>query len=1165
MPISVDQTVTLARLSLLVCFFAATLSDCLSFYCSAAETPVDFNTQIRPILSGRCMFCHGPDEEERAAGLRLDTREGATEDLGGYSAVAPGDADASELIERLTTDDEDIRMPPADKGAALTLDEISLLRRWIEEGANYAKHWAYELPVTHTPPAADETFVNWPRNEIDSFVLHAMLSHGLKPSPQADRLTLARRVSLDLTGLPPTWERAIEFADNESPDAYEAYVDELLASDAFGERWARVWLDLARYADSAGYADDPLRTIWPYRDYVIKSFNRNLPFDQFTIEQIAGDLLESPTNDQLTATAFHRNTLTNNEGGTNDEEFRNVAVVDRVNTTLAVWMGTTMACAQCHTHKFDPITHDDYFSVFAIFNQSQDADKRDESPFIEVWTDDAQHKRDELQSKIDALQITLDSDTDAIAADRERWLAELKTPPQWRGLPAASASASKRTLTVEADGSISAADESGDKPDNDVYQVDLPITASDGSADSAITALRIEIPAEQVANFVLSQVNASFQPTRQGSLPAKYVRVSVPGKKKFLHIAEIQAFAGETNVAVSGRATQSSTYPGGDAAHAIDGQTDGNFHNQSVTHTQGEDTPWIEIELAEAKAIDRLVVWNRTDGTSEIRERIRGFELQLLDASRNVLWKHSPPAVPQPSGDYRVDGKVEIQIAAALADYEQPGFPAESALAAKLDKAKGWAVGGQTGKPHELTLVLAQPVGSVAGNLRLTLKQQSKHQRHLIDRVSVSTTSNTAVRQWAEIPPAIRGLAQKVAETLTPDQQTRLADFHRSITTVLAPQRKSQMDLQTQISAFKPPTVPIMRDVSADEARETFIQIRGNYLARGDKVTAGVPDAFHPLQPGGTADRLGLAHWLVADDNPLTARVIVNRYWEQLFGIGIVKTSEEFGAQGELPTHPELLDTLAVDLQAGGWDTKRLVKKIVSSATYMQSSAASPDVIELDPVNRYLSRGPRHRISAEMIRDQALFVGGLLSEKMYGPPVNPPQPSLGLKAAFGSATDWKTSVGEDRYRRGIYTLWRRSSPYPSMAAFDAPNREVCTITRGRTNTPLQALVTLNDPVYVEAAQSLARRVIADSSDEAVQLRGAFRACLIREPSDDEFQRLVALNHSATQHYQTRAADAALMAEDPLGALPAGADAIQHAAMTVVCNVLLNLDETFLKR
>jgi len=791
----------------------------------AAPQPPSFTRDIKGILSNRCIRCHGPDPEDRHGGgehgLRLDTFAGATEDLGGYAAIAPGDPEASELMARITATDHGVVMPPPEAGEPLAAEEIELLRQWIEAGATYEPHWAYQ-PITRPRlPAVRQT--EWPRNPIDHFVLAQLEAAGLSPSPEADRTTLARRLALDLTGLPITPAEVDAFADDQSADAVVRLADRLLDHPGYGEHMARGWLDLARYADSAGYADDPARTIWAYRDWVIRAFDANMPFDEFTIKQLAGDLLPGASLDDRIATAFHRNTLTNNEGGTIDEEFRSVAVIDRVNTTLSTWMGTTMACAQCHDHKYDPLSQKEYFGIYAIFNNTADADRRDEAPLV----------------------------------------------------------------------------------------------------------------------------NVPWEP--------------VDGQRRRL-----------------------------------------------------------EQELAE--------------------------------------------------------------IVAAVPEMNQPA---------------------------------------------------PKNQQQPVDE-----------------PPELRPLRQHVQQ------------------------------LRKRIAAIKPVTVPVMVELEGKQRRVTRLQYRGNWQDLGPVVEEMTPAVFPAPErgPGQRLDRLALARWLVSPDNPLTARVVVNRLWERLFGIGIVSTSEEFGSQGELPSHPLLLDWLASELIASGWDLKALQRLIVTSATYRQSSKPTEQLLAHDPENRLLACGPRVRLSAEVIRDRALAAAGLLAAKKGGPSVHPPQPDLGVKAAFGTGIDWKTSTGEDRYRRAIYTTWRRSNPYPAMATFDAPSREVCTVRRPRTNTPLQALVTLNDPAFVEAAQALARRMVSEVAGVAGQpywgeARHGFRLVLAREPTHVEVARLVELYQSAAEGYRQNPAEAEAMATNPLGPLPDrllenyGGDRARAtadlAAWTVVGNVLLNLDETFM--
>jgi mono/diheme cytochrome c family protein len=910
---------------------------CSAFAAAAAP---DFNRDIRPILSGQCIHCHGPDEAERKGGrngMRLDTEAGSREDHGGYAAIVPGHPERSLLLERVRHADPDEVMPPARSGKRLSEAEIRLLEAWIAAGAEYDDHWAYVPPVRPAPPPAARDL-----SPEDAFLRDRLAREGLSPAPEADRRTLARRVTLDLTGLPPAPEEVDAFAADPAPDAYARFVDRQLAKPAYGEHWARLWLDLARYADSMGYADDKPRTIWAYRDWVIRALNANQPFDRFTVEQIAGDLLPDPSEDQQVATAFHRNTMNNNEGGTNDEEFRSAAVVDRVNTTFAVWMGTSMACAHCHTHKYDPITQHEYFQVYALFNQSEDRDTGDDAPTLAVLPADMREEKARLEADLARAEQVL----------REHTAAAPSPAPR-----------------------------------------------------------------------------------------ARFVRIELPGPKRILHLAEVEVLQGADNLARRGTATQSSQDFGGEPARAIDGNRDGDHQKGSVTHNKVEDDPWWEVDLGSLQPIEEIVVWNRTGG--DLPARLNGYRVRLLDAERQTVW--------------------------------------------------------------EETRAKASP-------------REGRH--HPVDPAS--------------LPASVRTAREEV---------TRHAE---------------------RLQALKPTRVPVMRDLPAEKARRTQVHLRGNFETLGDEVQPGVPAAFHPFPPDAPRNRLGLAEWLVRRDNPLVARVTVNRFWEQIFGVGLVRTSEEFGAQGDLPEHPALLDWLAVEFMESGWDVKALLRRLVLTAAYRQSSRVSPELAARDPDNRLLARGPRLRLSAEMVRDQALAVSGLLQSRMYGPPVRPPQPNFGLSAAFGGSLDWKTSAAGDQHRRGLYTEWRRTNPYPSMVTFDAPSREVCALRRNKSNTPLQALVTLNDPVYVEAAQAFARRLIAVSPDDPERLRQGFRIALARLPTDGEVQRLRSLLTEARAEFAADPRAALALATQPLGPLPAGLSPVEGAAWTAVANVLLNLDELVMK-
>jgi hypothetical protein len=1130
---------------------------------STASAKVSFNNDIRPLLSNTCLRCHGPDEKERKAKRRLDTRDGATAENDGVRAIVAGNIDASELIYRITTEDTDEVMPPPDAGKRFTAGQVALFKQWIKEGANYETHWSYVKPVRPEVPEIVAGKIT-AGNAIDAFLQIRRDKKSLPSAPQADRHSLIRRLSLDLTGLPPTIEEVDKFITDNNPGSYSKLVDRLLAKPSFGEHWARMWLDLARYADSSGYADDPSRTIWAYRDYVIRSFNKNKPFDQFTIEQIAGDLLENPTNDQLVATAFHRNTQTNNEGGTNDEEYRNVAIVDRVNTTMATWMGTTMACAQCHTHKYDPISHEEYFSMFAILNQTQDADRRDESPTIPVLSGAQMQQQGQLQARIAELENSLSAPSAVNKKALAQWEAGLiNQGEQWQALGQVTIKASSQaTFTQLEDGSYLV---SGKSAATDTYTIE-------GTAKiTAITAVRLDVLSHESlshwkgpgrkGNFVLNDielVTGTDLPSKRG----RFVRIDLPGKNKIINIAEVQVFSGNDNVALKGKASQAGTYADAVAGRAIDGNTDGNYQAGSVAHTALNKTdPFWEVNLDGQHDITRIVVWNRTDGA--IQNRLDGFKLSLLDDRRGTVWTQTHKKAPQRDKEISLGGGQQAVFSHATSSFDQEKFGVSLAIDGDAGGHSGWSVAPQMGKDHHAVFELASPLPG--GKLQFTLKQT--YGEHSIGRFRISVSNATAPH-----PALPHKLADIIAIPLakrSKEQTAALLHYFAGLNPHTAKTSAELTGLRRQLTVLKPSTtVPVMRELAAGKERKTNIQIRGNYLDKGKEVIPGLPAVFHQPEDGKKMNRLTLAKWLANEDNPLTARVMANRLWEMIFGIGIVPTSEEFGSQGELPTHPELLDWLAVEFMESGWDMKAFLKRLVTSAAYRQDSRIKDSSTDPDPDNRLLARGPRFRLSAEMIRDQALAVSGLLSSKMYGAPVRPPQPNLGIKAAFGGGIDWTTSKGEDKYRRGLYTTWRRSNPYPSMATFDAPNRETCTVSRSRTNTPLQALVTLNDPVYIEAAQALARRmytVATKAKSTASGIGHGFRLCLSRPAGKAELARLTKLFDSAHSHYKQNPAAATMMATQPLGAAPQGMEPAQLAALAVVGNVLLNLDEFLMKR
>ncbi len=1116
-----------------------------------------FNAEIRPILSEFCFECHGPDAQQRKSGLRLDTHEGAVADLGHGAAVVPGQPSASLLLERVTSQDPDEVMPPPSSGKQVSPEQIESLRRWIAQGASYQGHWSYELPQRPPLPHMSDVGIGLlPQSDhpVDRFVLNHLAGMSQELSGRADPYLLARRVALDLTGLPPRVEEVDAFVADHRPDAFERFVDQLLRKPSYGEHWARWWLDQARYADSAGYADDPPRTIWAFRDYVINSFNANLPFDQFTIEQLAGDLLENPTDAQLVATAFHRNTMTNNEGGTSDEEFRNVAVIDRVNTTWAVWMGTTMACAQCHHHKYDPISQEEYFQFFDLMNQTQDADRRDESPVLELFTEAQLERKSSLRDQHQKLTAVLSNMTDELRQSFELWQEGLTKPVSWSS---SERRAEPWTLNGQVQGSDNLLQVSSRQPQSLGLNWSLK-PAQDGEIYGlAWTWVYPESAAVEPLELELTVPRITWIPSQDKPPAGRYLRIVLPGSQRMLSLAEVQLFSGEENIALGASTSQSSTDFGGVSSRAVDGNTEGDYHaSQSVTHTATSDDPWWELDLGEVKHVDRLVIWNRTDGS--LHRRLDGAKILWLDAQRQELWQLQLEQAPSVSEAWAIEGRQSVGLIASRRLVEDANGPwTQDWDANTLNLLPGQRV--------RFEVAFEQPVMAQEGGVISLQSEAFKLNQPASLNALLETSQDGLLAQQARFPDNLWAILHLPEDRRQADQRDALSVHYLALAPSLAKERQQLAQVEEALKSIKPYTsVPIMKTVDAGKERTTHVQRRGNFMDLGEVVKAGIPAIFTKHMESAPQDRLAMARWLVSRSNPLTARVMVNRMWEAIFGQGLVSTSEEFGSQGNLPTHPALLDWLAVEFMDSGWDIKHMLKLIVTSHTYSQSSKWSQSALEIDAGNRWLGRGQRVRLSAESIRDQALQVSGLLSQRLLGPSVNPPQPEMGLNAAFGSKIDWQTSQGQDRYRRGLYTTWRRSNPYPSMAVFDAPNREVCTLRRDRSNTPLQALVTLNDPAFVEAAQGLARRMHAAGDQLEDRLAFGLRQCLIRHPLARELQSLESLYGEALAYYQSSVDQAKLMAEDPIGPLAPGAEAPVLASLTVVANAILNLDEFLMK-
>jgi hypothetical protein len=976
----------------------------------ADDKPVNFVRDVRPILAKNCFGCHGPDEKARKAKLRLDVEESAK------AVIVPGEPDASDLVKRITADGDD-RMPPPKIGKALPPEQVEVLTRWVKQGAKWGRHWAFEKPVQ--PHLPDVNRADWPKSPVDRFVLARLEREGLKPSPEADKYTIARRVALDLTGLPPEPELVKRFVEDSTPEAYERLVDELLKSPAYGERWARVWLDLARYADTKGYEKDLGRTIWRYRDWVIEAFNKDLTYDQFTRDQLAGDLVSGATLDQILATAFHRNTMVNDEGGTDDEEFRVAAVKDRVDTTMQVWMGLTAGCAKCHSHKYDPISQKEYYQLYAFFNQTEDADTADEAPKIPAPTREQQEKIAKLQAEWMRVRQEIYTYSEDFKAAAAKWEEQVRMQAGWAVVkPAAMTAASGSTLKVIDDGSILA---EARRPARETYTVTVP------AGTKSITAIRLE------------------------ALPDP-------------------------------------SHPRGGVGRT---ENDGNF------------------------VLSRFAV------TAKAK-----------------------------------DGKAtDLAIASAQADFSQDQYPVEHAIKNPDPKKHGWAVAPKQLEIHQAVFVLAEPFTPAEGTeLEVTLDHQFEfnYPGFSLGRFRLFLTGDMSPSLSGDLTPELRTILMVPVAQRTADQQGYVWAYYAGVAPDKKPLRDKLAALTKEIEAVPSPQTPIMRDLPPNKWRATKVHNRGNFLDQGEPVEPAVPAAFHPLPNGWPMNRLGLAAWIMHADNPLTARVAVNRFWAHLFGRGLVETQEDFGSQGTPPTHPELLDWLAVQFRDRGWSMKGVLKTIVLSATYRQSSRSTPELSKLDPNNRLLARGPRFRVEAEMVRDQALAASGLLSKKMYGPSVMPPQPDGLWKSAY-SGEKWVTATGEDRYRRGLYTYIKRTTPYPAAITFDAPSREICTVRRVATNTPLQALVTLNDAAFVEMARALAGRMQAAGKTPEEQIAHGLQRTLIRPAKPEEVAVLKDLYDARLEHYTKHPDEAKKLAGDP-----------ELAALAAVGNVILNLDEFLTK-
>ncbi len=985
----------------------------------AADTAApDFNRQVRPILARYCFKCHGPDDAARQSGLRLDGREWAVAAAeSGRPAIVPGDAQQSELVRRVFSDDEFQVMPPPETKTQLTDAQKDVLRRWVAAGADYQPHWAF-VPPRQTPlPKVNQA--DWPQNPIDHFVLARLEEEGLSPSPEADRYTLIRRVSLDLIGLPPTPEEVDQFVHDSSPGAYERLVDQLLASKHYGERWARRWLDLARYADTNGYEKDRPRSIWPYRDWVINALNDGMPFDRFTIEQIAGDMLPDATRQQRVATGFHRNTMLNEEGGIDPLEFRFHAMTDRVATTGTTWLGLTLMCAQCHTHKYDPVSQHEYYGLMALLNNAEEPDLDLPSEEQREQTvrnlQQAERLLSELPEQFPAGDVPRE---EALQKSFGDWLQQQRERiVRWRPLRPIEATSNLPLLTVQPDDSVFA---SGDFTKSDTYQLRFR------SDLRGITAVRLEaLPDDR--------------------LPA---------------------------------------------------------HGPGMTYYEG------------------------TKGDFFLGE----FQLSA--------------------------GAEPLKFSRATESYGKNRFgnnPVSAALTLDGDPQTGWSVDGRLGERHTAVYVLDSPLEN-ADDLRLTM-MFGRHFASSLGRFRISVTTDPGDGEALDLPEEVERLLQVPEDQLTGEARERLRREFLLSVPELADQAKRIRQLLTPPQY---PTTLVMQERPPENPRPTYIHHRGEFLQPKEQVQPAVPAFLPPLPDGAANNRLNFARWLVSRDNPLTARVTVNRHWSAFFGRGLVPTIGDFGYQGQLPSHPELLDWLAVEFMQQGWSLKWLHKQIAMSATYRQSSHATADLVQRDAENRLLARGPRVRLEAELIRDAALSASGLLSPKVGGPSVFPPQPpGVTTEGTYGRL-DWTPSTGEDRYRRSLYTFSKRTAPFAMYNTFDAPSGEACVARRDVSNTPLQALTLLNDVVFVEAARAMGSEFAVRDGTVPQRIAAMFRRVLVRPAEPEEIETLAAFYEHQRARLEAGELETKTVAGEGAG------EVIDRAAWTLVARILFNLDEAITK-
>ena len=1161
-----------------------------------AQTPVDFSRQIRPILSDKCFQCHGPDPNARQANLRLDSLAEATRALEtGGAAVIPGDAASSKMIARVTSPDIDFRMPDEDSGKSLSADEIELLRQWIDQGATWEEHWAFIAPKRLEPPAASNP--RWPRNGIDNFILANLDAEGLAPTAEADKVTLIRRLTLDLTGLPPTLEEVEAFLADDDDDAYEKVVDRLLASERYGEHQARYWLDAARYGDTHGLHLDNDRSMWPWRDWVINAFNDNMPFDQFTVEQLAGDLLPEPTANQIIATGFNRNNVTTSEGGAINAEYLVKYAADRTETTSTVWMGLTLGCAQCHDHKFDPFSQREFYELFAYFNNvaenAMDGNKRDPPPVVRAPTRETIDELTALRANIASTEAQLDAPDPEIDEAQSQWQA--KWSQQWgeRWLvldPESFTSTGGSTLRKLDDSSILA---EGENPAKDVYEIvartektnlrmirlealtheSLPHSGPGRAANANLVLSEIEVEAVSLADPQLRQtIKLVAASADHEQMNGPYlVAYAIDGVVDNTNGWAVEGFNKREKRTAIFASDEPFGFESGTQLHiTLRFETHFTQHAIGRVRLAVSDDDELYAGLAPSAFTDWHVVgpFGANDGR-QAHDLPFGPEQQLdaIDVTSSfkdgeLTWTEKP--------DF-VDGKIHKLTGTNCATYlyrriESPTNRQMELSLGSDDAIKVWLNGRIV---HDNYV----PRGVAADQDRITIDLDAGTNHLLMKIVNIGGEYGFYFRNARE---GGGGEFLRIVDLLAAEQSDLSADQHTIIRRYYRQRHSAPLkvvynrletlraDEDTLVRTL--PITLVMKE--REQRRPTFVLYRGEYDQPRDQVQPGVPAALPPLPEDATTDRLALAQWLVDPQHPLTARVTVNRIWQQVFGVGIVKTAEDFGSQGQWPSHPELLDFLARQLADGDWDVKQFFKLIVTSATYRQSSTITDQLRERDPENRLLARGPRFRLEAEVIRDQALAAAGLLKHQIGGPSVRPYQPGGLWKAVAypdSNTNTFMADTGDAQYRRSMYTYWKRTSPPPNMTAFDAPSRETCTVRRPRTNTPLQALVLLNDPQFVEAARALAQRVMLEEPNADARTTRAFKIIVARTPTSEEQRVLDELYEMQLERFAGNPTAATELISVGSSPRDESLDSAAHAALTNVAAAILSLDEAVTKR